>query len=333
MPLKIAIVGTGKVAAANYVPYLAGREDVALGYFTRTPSKAHALAAAFGGEVFDTLDALAAWSPDSIFVLTHETQRHAVSNALLDRKPKRLFWEKPLVARAGQAAVDEQDYADAKALMARAWMLGTETAMIFNYRFLDHSILAAQIVDERGFGQVLNVAGTVHFACWSHCIDLIHFFAGPIVLVSALEGNEVDLGDSPVSGRDLMATLRTTNGGSGILLGTSAMHWAFPLYELTFHFEHGRIKLRGLDGDLEVMDARTQRSERFSVPLDRSRWDQYNRSFDKSIAAYLDSLHTGTPPPVPGLAGLRELQVEAGFRRSIALGRPVDLADELPLEA
>jgi len=35
---------------------------------------------------------------------------------------------------------------------------------------------------------------------------------------------------------------------------------------------------------------------------------------------------------VPGLAGLLELQVEAGLRRSITEGRPVRLAEELPLD-
>ncbi len=36
MPIKIAIVGTGKVARASYLPYLAQQEDVTLSYFSRT---------------------------------------------------------------------------------------------------------------------------------------------------------------------------------------------------------------------------------------------------------------------------------------------------------
>ena len=38
------------------------------------------------------------------------------------------------------------------------------------------------------------------------------------------------------------------------------------------------------------------------------------------------------PPPIPGSAGLLELQVEAGFRRSISEGRPIRLSDEFPLD-
>ena len=72
MTLKIGLVGTGNVAKSNYIPCLAGQEDVELGYYNRTKAKADAVAAEFGGEAFDTLEALLTWSPDSVFVLTRE---------------------------------------------------------------------------------------------------------------------------------------------------------------------------------------------------------------------------------------------------------------------
>ena len=40
MSIKIAVMGTGKVARANYLPYLAKQEDVTLTYFSRTREKA-----------------------------------------------------------------------------------------------------------------------------------------------------------------------------------------------------------------------------------------------------------------------------------------------------
>jgi predicted dehydrogenase len=100
---------------------------------------------------------------------------------------------------------------------------------------------------------------------------------------------------------------------------------------MTFSFEGGRIHFRGLDGDMDVLDDGQKRKEVFSIPLDHSRWDRYDSSFRKSIEAYLDSIRLGQPPPVPGIAGLQELQVEAGIRRSIAEGRPVSLVEEFPL--
>jgi hypothetical protein len=80
------------------------------------------------------------------------------------------------------------------------------------------------------------------------------------------------------------------------------------------------------------MDAHGREVERYGIARDRSRWNQYSASFEKSLKAYLDSIRGGQPPPVPGIYGLLELQVEAAMKRSAAQGRPVRLADEFPLE-
>ncbi|NJN83574.1 MAG: hypothetical protein HC802_15690 [Caldilineaceae bacterium] len=104
-----------------------------------------------------------------------------------------------------------------------------------------------------------------------------------------------------------------------------------PLYELTFAYEQGRLSMRDLDGDMEVIDYRSGRHERFALARDGSRWDQYRASFGKAISAYLQSIREGSPPPVPCLAGVYELQFEAGIKRSIAVGRPIILGDLFPL--
>ena len=83
---------------------------------------------------------------------------------------------------------------------------------------------------------------------------------------------------------------------------------------------------------MEVLDYSSHRHEIFSLTRATSRWDQYNRSFEKSVDAYLDSVRTGAEPPVPGISGLQELQVEAALKRSIRLGRPVNVQEELPLD-
>jgi predicted dehydrogenase len=119
---------------------------------------------------------------------------------------------------------------------------------------------------------------------------------------------------------------------AGTLLGTSGMHWDFPLLELVIGFEAGRIHLRDLDQDMEVLDYRSSVHERISPRRDQSRWAKYDESFGKSIAAYLESIRQGSPPPVPGRAGLAELQFEASLLKSIAEGRPVQAAREFPID-
>jgi predicted dehydrogenase len=328
--MKVAIIGTGRVAQGNYLPCLAAEPDVELGYFSRTRVKAEACAQKYGGQVFSSLQALIEWQPTTVFILTRETDRFEVANALLQLDPARIFFEKPLVAHHGQENVTEEDFVDGRKILQLAQEKCCETAMVFNYRFFEHSQIARRMVMERDFGKVLNVTGLVHYACWSHCIDLIHFFAGPLAQVTALQGQTVHA-SSGMSAQDVTLAFRTDQDATGTLIGTTTLAWDYPLFELSFNFERGRIRMQDLDGDLEVMDAHGMEVERFHIYGAHSRWDQYNNSFVKSVKAYLESLRKNEPPPVPGVFGLLELQVEAAIKRSIALSRPVKLAEEFPL--
>jgi len=329
-PLKIAIAGIGNVARNNYLPFLRTQKDVDLGYWNRTSAAAQEAAQQFGGNPFATLEDLVAWKPDSVLVLTHETGRYEVSLALLQAGARRLFFEKPLVAALGQAHVSEKDFEDGKALLGLARKKGCETAMIFNYRFFAQTIAAKTIAAERNFGAVMHVSAQVHYACWSHCLDLLHYFAGEIEEVTALASQTVRKGqgfDAP----DVLASFRLINGGGGTLIGTAGMAWQYPLYEMTFTFEKGRIHMRDIDGTLEILDGKTSYHEMRSFVRDGSRWNAYSASFERSLSSYLDSLRSGGKPPIPGEDGLRELQTEAAIRRSIAERRPVRIAQEFPL--
>ena len=75
-------------------------------------------------------------------MLTGEQERLEATRSSWTFRPKRLFLEKPLVARNGQANVTEQDFWDGKALLEEATAAGSEMAMVFNYRFFDQTIVA-----------------------------------------------------------------------------------------------------------------------------------------------------------------------------------------------
>ena len=328
--MRIAIVGTGNVAKDCYLPFLKTQKDVELAYFSRTPAKAEACAAAFGGRAYASLAELLATDPDSVFVLTNETTRADVLAELVPLRPRRLFLEKPLVARSGQDNVTEEDFATAQGLLAQLHAQGCQTAMIFNYRFFDQVLAAREILAQRSFGTPLNAVAAVNYACWSHCIDLLHFFVGPAETIMAQEsGLKCRHGQADVA--DVAGTIRFVGGASGTILGTWALNFGFPLFELIVNFSGGRLHLRCLDGDLEVLDYSSKRHEILSVTRNTSRWDQYRASFGKAIGAYLESLRRGEPPPVPGLAGLEELRFEAALRRSVRLGRAVQVQSEFAI--
>lgn len=330
--MEIAIVGLGNVTERNYIPSLLGHDDVALTCYSRTAARADELAQKFGVRAAHTLDALFEPQPEAVFVLTDEMRRLEVVQALLPFKPKRLFLEKPLVARGGQAQVVQDDFWAGKALLQQAQEAGAETAMVFNYRFFDQTQRARRLIEERNFGAAVNVVALSHFATWSHCIDLILQFCGPAHEISAVMGT----GTHPFSGgeeaTDVAASFLLGERASGTILGTSGINWEFPLFELTISFERGRIHFRGLDQAMEVLDYSQDVHEVFAPSRTTSRWDKYSESFAKSVAAYLNAIRNDTPPPVPGIAGLMALQFEAGLKESIAQRSPVVLSDVFPTD-
>lgn len=329
--MEIAIIGTGKVAERNYIPALLRHPDVSVTCFSRTTERAEQIASQFGIRAARTLDELFERQPDALLVLTREQQRLQASQALLPFKPKRIFFEKPLVAANGQAHVTEQDFWDGKALLEAAQQAGAETAMVFNYRFFDQLQRAKQIVQERNFGETLSVMALTHFACWSHCIDLILEFGGPLQEISAQQGTRpapFEAGEA----FDLAASFRLGKSATGTLIGTSAINWGYPLFELTFNFERGRIHVRDLDQTMEVLDYQRSVHEVLAPSRNESRWDKYNQSFQKSVDAYLASIRNGAPPPVPGIAGLRELQFEVSLKRSVQEHRPISPDVDFPID-
>ena len=328
--MEIAIVGTGKVAENNYIPSLLRHEDVSLTCYSRTLGRAERVGRKYGVAVVRSLEELLKPQPEAVFVLTGEQQRLEAVRALLPLQPKRLFLEKPLVARSGQARVGQKDFWDGKAMLQQAQETGVEVAMVFNYRFFDQTRRAKQLIRERDFGAVINIVALSHFATWSHCIDLILQFSGPLREISAQEGPAIypflDAGEVP----DIVASYLVGQDATGTILGTGATSWDFPLFELIIGFERGRIHFRGLDQDMEVLDYGDSVHEVFRPSRETSRWVKYEQSFGKSIDAYLESIRNGAPPPVPGSAGLQELQFEASLKKSIAERRPVIPAEEFP---
>ena len=130
---------------------------------------------------------------------------------------------------------------------------------------------------------------------------------------------------------DVSGCFRLENGATGTIIGTNGIHFESPLYQVILNFEQGTIRFSDLDGPMEVYDKTTRYQETHSLIGNHSRWDQYNASFEKSLAAYLESIRRNGPPPVPGTAGLEELQFEVSLRRSIEQERPVKVQDEFSL--
>lgn len=330
--IKIALVGIGSVAVKNYLPYLASREDVELLLYSRIADKARKAAETFKARAFDSAEALLAEKPDTVMILTMEDQRAAAARHILKLKPRRVFFEKPLTAENGQAHVNENDFLVGRELLETAKANDTETAMMFNYRYFTQSRKAKEIIRQRSFGKLRHAQALVHYACWSHAVDLIQFFAGPVKTISALGGTEV-YEHGAIRAADKTAAFVTEAGASGTILGTVGLDFAMPLYDLDLRFEGGRIHLRCLDDAMEVMDHKSGQIETHAPHRNGSRWNHYDASFVHALADYLESVKKNEAAPVTGLDGLRELQFEAAMIRSIRTKAAVDLSETFPLAA
>lgn len=327
--LRVAVVGVGSVALKSHLPALAARGDVELAYLSRSADAVREAQVRFGGTALADDDALVRWRPDAVLVLVADTAHYDVTARLIERGLPRILVEKPLVAMTGQAAVGEEDYRLGRRLLARAAERGTTLAMNFNYRSFASVRRAQAILRDRDFGAVTGVSARAHYACWSHVIDLIGVFAGPVNRLVALESPQSRSG-AGLTATDLSISFVTEGGAVGTLLGSAAGSWEQSLLEVRIDAERGAVVLTDLDGPLTVLSGEGGVIERLEPSAHASRWERYTASFAAALDGYLASVRADAPPPVPAHAGLDELRFEAAVRRSVATGRPVFLADDVP---
>ena len=327
---RIAVLGTGKVAAANYLPYLCQLPDVELLLWNRTADQAGRLGDRFDAAVATTIGEVIEWDPEIAFVLTSERARLPIATQLIEAELPRVFMEKPLTARAGQANVTEQDFRDARDLLRLADERGCQTAINFNYRFFSSVIQARQEIDGGRWGSLTGITARAHYACWSHTLDLLRFFAGDVLRLSAVSGREVREGRG-MSAPDLAVAFETVSGAVGTVNGTAAGPWEGPLLDISLELESARLRIWDLDGGLTVTPAGSDYVQTRGLGAGISRWDRYAQSFRSALDAYLASVAAHEPPPVGAFEGLRELQLEAAIRRSANQGTVIGLEQEFPL--
>ncbi|UKI30758.1 MAG: Gfo/Idh/MocA family oxidoreductase [Lentisphaeria bacterium] len=182
--IRLGVVGLGNVAQNNYLPYLSRQENVELFCCSRDPEKAKACAARFGIHACTTLEELAGMHLDAVFILTLEQFHYGTACRLLEfsrsgSSSRNRWWR----------ATDRRRSANRISSMrsicwTRAKRAGTEIAMNFNYRFFDQMIRLRRLVEERDLGPLRQSSWLVHYACWSHCLDLLRWFGGEIAEVS-----------------------------------------------------------------------------------------------------------------------------------------------------
>ena len=238
MALGFGIIGCGMIAKfhARAIADIKGAKLV--GCFNRTIDKANALAAEFGGQATDNLDAMLARPDIDIVTICTPSGAHMEPAIAAAKAGKHVIVEKPLdvTLKRCDAMID----ACAKA--------GVKLGTIFPSRFHKSSQLLKKAVDEGRFGQLTLGDAYVKWyrtqayydsgawrGTWKldgggalmnqaiHSVDLLQWLMGPVVEVSAYTNT---LAHERIEVEDVAtATLRFASGALGVIEATTA---AFP---------------------------------------------------------------------------------------------------------
>lgn len=206
-PLRIALVGTGKMARSHSQAYLTAArfldppvEPVLAVLCGRRDEPTQRLAAALGWEEasLDWRSAVSRGDVDLVDVCT-STASHAEISCAAAAAGKAVIVEKPLAL----------DVPQAESMVEAAESAGVASAIVFNYRYVPAVRQARELIASGQLGEIRHVA--LHFLqdwltdparpmSWrlrrgdgggvlsdlgSHLVDLVHHLVGPVVRVAA----------------------------------------------------------------------------------------------------------------------------------------------------
>jgi predicted dehydrogenase len=329
--LKAAVVGTGGAGRLHAAAYAQGEGTRLVAVVSGDGSRAEGLAAALGARGYASVEEmLRVERPDVVTVATLEWEHEEPVLASL-AAGAHVLCEKPM---AHSVAAGER-------MVAAAERAGRRLGVNFNYRSVpSHGVIKLAL--ERGeFGRVGLFTAQTHAYLWPHMLDLMRWWFGDPVEVTAAMVDEQGL-RPPVSmgprGRPwefgegvemlyhpsvaVAATFRyadfvATMSGSA-MVPLEGNFWSFALY--------------GSEGALRV-DAAMRANLNGAAGLGKvgetiagMKACSYEESFALSVAGFVEAVRAGRQVPVTGFDGLQQMRLDAAIVRAAKTGRAVEFA-------
>jgi UDP-N-acetyl-2-amino-2-deoxyglucuronate dehydrogenase len=346
MAIGFGIIGCGMIAKfhARAIADIKGAKLVAC--YNRTPDKAHALAAEFGGEAVEDLDALLARPDIDVVTICTASGAHMEPVIAAAKAGKHVIVEKPLDVTLKRC----------DAMIAACEKAGVQLGTIFPSRFHQSSLLLKKAVDDGRFGRLTLGDAYVKWyrtqayydsgawrGTWKldgggalmnqaiHSVDLLLWLMGPAVEVSA---HTATLGHERIEVEDVAtATIRFASGALGVIEATTA---AYP-------GSLKKIEISGTAG-MAVLEEENLIKWEFAKPTKRDqqlRDEMLDRTKTGGGASdpaaighhahaalfrdFLKSVKNGTRPSTHGLEGRRSVELILAIYKSAKTGRPVKL--------
>ncbi len=341
-PLGIALVGTGLAARMHAQGLAMVPAARLLGAAGTSLQRSQALAAEFGlPRTYADLDAVLADPEVEAVHLCTPPHTHLEMATRIAAAGRHLLIDKPLA----------RTVAEGEAMVAACAQAGVRLAGLFQHRFIPQAQTLRQAVAQGRLGRIVLADCAVKWwrepayyadSRWRarrategggalinqaiHSIDLLQWFAGPVVSVSG----HVATARHAIETEDVgVAVLRTADGALGVIEGSTAAWPGFP----------ERIELHGTLGSASLDEGRRRlewhlqgeppRVDGGDGQAQGNAADPAAISYEAHAAAFADcvaAVREGRAPAVEGSAAVAALRiVEAIYRSSAEGGRPVSI--------
>jgi predicted dehydrogenase len=330
--LGVALVGLGNLSTNQLAPALQKTRNCRLAAIvTGTPAKVPRWRERYGLPdravySYDTMARLAEnREVDVVYVVTPNALHadHAIAAA---RAGKHVFCEKPMDASSERC----------RAMIAACREAGRQLAIAYRCQFEPHHLEVVRLAREGAFGRVRMIHASFGFPIgdpnqWR--LNRALAGGGPLMDVGiyALQTARLVAGAEPTSvsaqevrragGRfgDVEESLTFQLAFPGGVTAHCGTSYAAPMNELTVYAERGSF---GMKPAYNYGGNRGWRSD--GAPLSFPQIDQFAAELDDFAARIL----AGTPTPVPGEEGLRDLRILEAVYESARSGRTVPLRAE-----
>jgi predicted dehydrogenase len=328
--LKAAIVGTGAAACFHLLAYRKCPHTEVVAICGGNPDRAHSFGKEFGVRAYVSIeDMLRKERPDVVTVATLEWE-HEQPVLLSLEAGCHVLCEKIM---AHTIAIGER-------MVAAARRTGRTLGVNYNYRCVpSHELIKEELLGG-GFGEPALYTATTHTYLWAHLIDLLRFFFGdPVEVTAAIVDDQKrrpvatpHAGQAWMYAADMVyhpsvavsASFRFRNPDfiatmcGSALVPYSQCFWSFALY--------GSHSVLAIDAATNENLAGTPGLGPLAQRIRALPLCSYPQSFDRSVAAFVQALQQDRPAPVTGEDGLAAMRLEAAVAQSAGTGRCIALS-------